>query len=165
MEMRHLWFEQDVDSPITFLPNNWRIFCRVCTEHFNIDIKACKRQIKPDILHQIRCKVQSGYCLLLFCNVYVGIWLTLVQLSSLAPSPHFITFWARDGGAGRQEQGRRQKMVGGTKNYFYIYIWGHGGAHKCVNLKDRRIDQKPITGRVSRAFCPTQVFPLFPYAA
>ena len=46
-------------------------------------------------------------------------------------------------------------MVGGTKNYFYIYIWGHGGAHKCVNLKDRRIDQKPITGRVSQAFCPT----------
>lgn len=54
-------------------------------------------------------------------------------------------------------------MVGGTKNYFYIYIWGHGGAHKCVNLKDHRIDQKPITGRVSWAFCPTQVlFPLFP---
>ena len=69
------------------------------------------------------------------------------------------------GWAGRQERRRRQKMVGGTKNYFYIYIWGHGGAHKCVNLKDRRIDQKPITGRVSRAFCPTQVFQLFPYAA
>ena len=80
-------------SPMAFLSSKWCISCSICTEHFNIDIKDCKCQIKPDVLYQIRCKTQSGYCLLLFCNVYVGIWLTLVQLSFLAPSPtlhHFL---------------------------------------------------------------------------
>ena len=46
-----------VNSLITFC----LIIDTFCAEFarttFNIDIKACKSQIKPDILHQIRCKV------------------------------------------------------------------------------------------------------------
>ena len=118
-------------SLMAFLSSKWCISCNICTEHFNIDIKDCKCQIKPDILYQIRCKTQSGYCLLLFCNVYVGIWLTLVQLSFLAPSPtlhHFLgTRWG-----GREAGTRKASKNGGWDQELFLHL--HLGARRSPQM-------------------------------
>ena len=118
-------------SLMAFLSSKWCISCNICTEHFNIDIKDCKCQIKPDILYQIRCKTQSGYCLLLFCNVYVGIWLTLVQLSFLAPSPtlhHFLgTWWG-----GREAGTRKASKNGGWDQELFLHL--HLGARRSPQM-------------------------------